>query len=142
MASKVRWEDTSVRIFVDGVEFGPYSCTSFTADSQMQSDSNKYQGRTTPSMDSTYMGERGTIEFRLDDEYADPREAFDAFKNPVIERAPGGRVMIVAARRKPGGTAREARRYENCQLNYSERGAENQPTSGTLNWEAERGESI
>jgi hypothetical protein len=142
MSQKVRWEDVDVRIYVNGTEHGPFACTSFQSDSQMNVDRAKYQGRSTQSLDSTYEGERGSMDFNLDDDYGNPADVYQPFKDGVIDRTGRGKIRIVATERVQGGSSRRGMRYDDCQISYSESKGEGQVNKATLTFEAERGEVL
>lgn len=124
---RIRWEDVSARIYVDGVELGVYALVSFTFEESDEVDEAKYQGASHPSLDSSYRGGRATAEFRLDDQYGNPQVAYDAYIAGVKSRDGTGRVRLAVTHTNPSGGGRVGRRFDNCRVQHSERAGENQP---------------
>lgn len=134
---RIRWEDCGLRIYVDGNEMGAYSAVSLTWDENVETDEAKYQGASQPSLDASYRGGSGTIEFRLDHDYANPTRAYDVHVAGIKKRDNTGRIRIVATQRSVGGAGREANRFDNCIVNQASRGGENQPLSISWNFRFE-----
>jgi len=139
---RIRWEDVNVRVYVDGSELGVYAATSLSFDETLEVDEAKYQGMSQPSLDGHYRGGRGSIDFRLDDSFADPWAAYLEHRQGIKERTNEGRIRIVASRRKPGLQDRETRRFDNCIVNIGERGSENNANVVTWSFQYENMELI
>jgi len=137
MASKLRFQDGRVRIFVDGEELGVLRVISFDSRSDMQVESNKYMGDTKSTKDATDNGDSLTITVHRLGGSADPDEIFDRYRDAVNARGADADVRIVHSYKVPGQSSRVGYRYEGCQLNVSVRAAENRPYEFTFTAEAE-----
>jgi len=134
---RIVWEDVDVRLYVDGEEKGTYFATSFNIDEAIEVDRAKPQGSSTPLLDGTYNGARGSFEFLQDDDFNDPRAVFEAQKEKIMNRLPGGVIRAVVSRRTTGGTAREALRISGMIVNQTDRAGEQQKWTTSWNFEAE-----
>ena len=134
---RIVWEDVDVRIYVDEDEMGIYFATSFNLDETLETDRAKVQGSATPSLDATYGGARGSFEFLLDDDFADPREVFEIHKDAFKNRTTGGRIRAVVSHRIPGSESREALRISGMIVNQSDRAGDSQRWTVSWNFDAE-----
>jgi hypothetical protein len=100
-------------------------------------DRAKFQGSSTPSLDGTYNGARGSFEFLLEDGFADPRDIFEDQKEKLKNRLPGGDIRAVVSRRVVGGEAREALRISGMIVNQSDRAGETQRWTSSWSFDAE-----
>jgi hypothetical protein len=126
-----------VRLYVDGEEKGTYFATSFNLDEAIEVDRAKHQGSATPSLDGTYNGARGSFEFVQDDDFSDPREVYEAQKEKLKNRLPGGVIRAVVSRRATGSQGREALRISGMIVNQTDRAGESQRWTTSWNFEAE-----
>jgi hypothetical protein len=126
-----------VRLYVDGEEKGTYFATSLDVTETIEVDRAKFQGSSTPSLDGTYNGARGSFEFLLEDGFADPRDIFEDQKEKLKNRLPGGDIRAVVSRRVVGGEAREALRISGMIVNQSDRAGETQRWTSSWSFDAE-----
>ena len=134
---RIRWEDVSLRIFVDDAELANYPSVNVSFDEQIEVDRAKYQGESSPRLDGHYNGVSGSIEYRLEDGFGDPDDVFQIQKGHLRDRTPGGVVRLQVARREPGTTTRKTFVIRNAILQPSTRAAENMPWAYTQAFDGE-----
>lgn len=136
----VRHEDVQVRIYVDGVEKGPFDFTDFGWDPDTQFDSAKYQGRSIPVKDATFNGYRlsGTAQIVRND----LEDAHQLYLAGVKNRTGEGRTRVVVSYADPDTNQRKAMRFENVQWRLGPRTSDGQRVTQSFDGEAEDGRPI
>lgn len=133
--ARLRWEDVAIRIYVDGVEEGLYKLNSMSYSDQIEVDSVKYQGDSTPSLTGHYTGGRGSMEFSDETGFASISDIFEKQKQAVIDRKDEGRIRIVMSAPHPKTRIRESKRFDDCVISLDTRAGENQHISHTMSFE-------
>ena len=137
MGRRIVWEDVTVRIYIEEEELGIYFATSLSIEEILEVDRAKFQGASTPSLDATYGGARGTFEFILDDDFGDPRDVYERHKEPFQTRLPGGNIRAVVSHRIPGSESRESLRITGMIVNQSDRVGDGQRWTVSWSFDAE-----
>ena len=123
-----RWEDVTVRVYVDGVELQALKATSFDFESMVREEMVKYAGESVPTMDADFEGWRFSFDTELSAGTGNLEDAFEQYLQGVIDRDASGRIRLVVTGRIPGSSTRGARRFDDCQINVRFKG-----TSGRAN---------
>ena len=127
-----RWEDVTIRAYVDGVELPAIKATSFDFESMVREEMVKYAGESVPTMDADFEGWRFSFDTELSAGAGNVEDAFESYLQGVIDRTAQGRIRLVVSGRLPGSSTRSTRRFDDCQINYKFKGTTGRPNTRSL----------
>ena len=113
-----RYEDVTIRLFLDDQEVGPIFATNVTTDTLVEHDKVKYQGAKIPQSDSHYNGETFSMNLEWNEGAADIEAMLDSFVAAIKNRSTTtGKVRMVLSGRIPGSDQLASYRYSGVQIN-------------------------